>query len=241
MRRAVGAGLLAFLLTGCASVTEASNGSAPAPGSGSAGSAPAAGSGSAGSGSAGSGSAGVATSSIPAEALLQPTDLRGATAEPLAAGEHSNVRPLRPCGTKPYQSDGTRTDAVAVQYTVPGMPKGATPFTVVEFVGKHKTGGAAAQFTEIRAALANCPGGLGKDQLKWTVVESDNDSMLVKIEQKYSYGDQEPAVVPQYAALSTVNNAVVMVADLGWENSGGSEEIVRELIVKAEKRAAAIK
>ncbi|WP_092551097.1 hypothetical protein [Actinoplanes derwentensis] len=167
--------------------------------------------------------------------------MRGATAEPLANGEHAHVRPLRPCGTKPYPSDSTRTDAVAVQYTVPGIPQGATPFTVVEFVGRHKTGGAAAQFTEIRAALAKCPGGLGKDQFKWTVVESDSDSVLVKIEQKFSYGDQEPAVVAQYAALSMVNNSVVMVADLGWENTGGSEELVREFIVKAEKRAAAIK
>lgn len=128
-----------------------------------------------------------------------------------------------------------------MQYTVPGIPEGSTPFTVVEFVGKHKTGGAAAQFTEIRAALTKCPGGLGKDQRKWTVVESDSDSMLVKIEQKSGYGDQEPATVAQYAALSVVNDAVVVVADLGWENSGGSEELVREYIGKAEKRAAAIK
>ncbi|GAA1640491.1 hypothetical protein [Actinoplanes couchii] len=227
MRFAVGAGLLTVSLAGCASGAgnTASSGSVPSPVSA----------------SAESESSTAAVSGIPAEALLQPDDTRGATAEPLEKGDFPHVRPLRPCGTDPYPSDGTRTDAVAMRYTVPGSEQGSTPSTVVEFVGRHEAGGAAAQFTEISAALEKCPGGLGKDQHQWTVIESDDDSVLVKIEQRFSYADEAPATVAQYAALSKVNDTVLVVTDLGWENMDGSEKLVRDLIEKAEKRAATIK
>lgn len=223
----VGAGLLAAALAGCSSGTGTGTGTKTSGGSVS----------SSGSASARLGSA---PAGIPATAVLQPDDMRGATAVPLAQGEFAHVRPLRPCGTEPYPSDGTRTSAVALRYDVPGTEQSSTPSTVVEFVGRHESGGAAAQFTEITAALKRCPGGLGKDQHRWTVLESDDHSMLVKIEQKLSYADEAPATVTHYAALSTVNNAVVVVADLGWENLNGSEQLVRTLIAKAETRAAAV-
>ncbi|SDT23184.1 hypothetical protein [Actinoplanes derwentensis] len=222
MRFAAGAGLLAVSLAGCASGTVTSGSSVPSP-------------------VAVSASTAAAVSGIPAEALLQSADTRGAEAQSLEQGVFPHVRPLRPCGATPYPSDSTRTDVVAMRYTVPGAEQASTPSTVVQFVGRHQAGGAAAQFTEIGAALEKCPGGLGKDQHKWTIVDSDADSMLVRIEQKVSYGDEDPATVAHYAALSTVNDAVVVVADLGWENMDGSEQLVRDLIAKAEERAAKIK
>ncbi|WP_430784131.1 hypothetical protein [Actinoplanes sp. G11-F43] len=226
MRFAVGAGLLSATLTGCASGSAgaAPGGDVPSPVAASAESTTAA-----------------AVSGIPAEALLQPADVRDATGEPLEQGDFSHVRPLRPCGSDPYPSDSTRTDAVAMRFTVPGAEAGSTPSTVVQFVGRHQAGGADKQFTEIGAALAECPGGLGKDQHKWTIVESDDDSVLVKIEQRFGYADEDPATVAHYAALATVNDAVVVVADLGWENMDGSEQLVRDLIDKAEDRAEIIK
>ncbi|MEV6346796.1 hypothetical protein [Actinoplanes sp. NPDC051851] len=231
----MGAGLLTVTLAGCSTGTgtgsTATDGPASAPATASAD-----------PGTTADGGSGIpGLSGIPAEALLQPDDVRGATAEPLEQGEFAHVRPLRPCGTAKYPSDGTRTDAVAMRYTVPGSEQGSTPSTVVEFVGRHQAGGAAAQFTEIGAALTKCPGGLGEDQKRWTIVESGDHSVLVKIEQRFSYAEEAPATVAHYAALSRVNDAVVVVADLGWENMDGSEKLVRDLIVTAEQRAAVIK
>lgn len=225
MRYAVGAGLLSVALAGCGSgtVSAAPSDSAASPVAASAESASQS-----------------AVSGIPAEALLQPADVRDATGEPLEQGDYSHVRPLRPCGTDPYPSDGTRTDAVAMRFTVPGTESASTPSTVVQFVGRHRAGGAAAQFTEIGAALKKCPGGLGEDERRWTIVESDDDSMLVKIEQTMTYVGDDAATVAHYAALSTVGDVVVVVADLGWENLDGSERLVRDLIDKAEDRAETI-
>lgn len=188
-------------------------------------------------------SSSVSTSSadgIPAAALLQPADVGGAQAEPLEQGDFAHVRPLRPCGDERYPSDGSRTDAVAVRFAVPGAEQGSTPSVVVEFVGRHEPGGAAEQFKDVGAALERCPGGLGEGQRKWEVVERDADSMLVRIGQRFAYADEEPATVNHYAALSRVNDAVVVVADLGWENTDGSESLVRDLMTKAEKRAATL-
>jgi hypothetical protein len=225
IRLVAGAGLLSVALTGCTS------------GSGSATGAPAT---AAARSSAAPASTAVRDDGIPGTALLQPADVRGAQAEPMEEGESAHVRPLRPCGDDRYPSDGSRTDAVAMRYVVPGPEQGSTPSVVTEFVGRHEAGGAAAQFGDIRAALDRCPGGLGEGQRQWTIVESAADSMLVRIDQRFSYADEEPATVSHYAALATVKDAVVVVADLGWENMGGDEKLVRDLIGKAEQRAATI-
>ncbi|MFC6566178.1 hypothetical protein [Actinoplanes utahensis] len=178
---------------------------------------------------------------IPAEALLQPADTGGAEAGKLAEGEFAHVRPLRPCGDARYPSDASRTDAVAMRYLIPGEQAGSVPAgVVVEFVGRHRAGGAAEQFTDIKAAIAKCPGGLGKGQHKWEIVKSDDGFMVVRISQKYSYADEAPATVSTFAAVSRVGEAIVVVTDNGWENSGGDQALVEDLIAKAEKRAEVI-
>ena len=177
---------------------------------------------------------------IPAEALLQPADT-GVKSDSLPAGEYSHVRPLRPCGDGRYPSDATRTDAVAVRFIVPGKaPESVPAGVVVEFIGRHSAGGAAEQFRDIKTAIGKCPGGLGKGQSKWEIVESDEDSMLVRISEKYSYADEAPSTVSIYSGVSKVGEAIVVVTDTGWENSGGDQAMVRDLMAKAEKRATAI-
>ncbi|MEU4625149.1 hypothetical protein AB0G04_34890 [Actinoplanes sp. NPDC023801] len=215
------AGLLAASLTGCT-----------------AGTGTAAPSGSVTPVSASSSSARVA--GIPAAALLQPADVHDARPESLEEGEFAHVRPLRPCRGDRYPSDATRTDAVAKRYVVPGEQGGSTPSVIVQFVGRHTSGGAADQVRDILAALDRCPGGLGKDEYRWDVLESSAETTLVRIGQRFSYADEEPATVNHYAALTRVGDAVIVVADLGWENMDGSEPLVRELITKARERAAAI-
>jgi hypothetical protein len=183
-------------------------------------------------------------SGIPAGALLQPPDVRGADAEPLAKGELDYVRPLRPCGADPYPSDGSRQDAVAVRYVLQPAQRGQAPTVVAEFVGLHSPGGATAQFDEIDDALRRCPGGLAEGQRRWTVLGmgvAGDESVLVRIDQQVRYGDEEPETVSHYAALARVDDVIVVVTDLGWEKTGGSAELVRDLMGKAVQRAGTIK
>jgi hypothetical protein len=180
---------------------------------------------------------------IPADALLQPSDVGGAEPKPIPEGDFSHVRPLRPCGDDRYPSDETRKDAVAVTYTREPTGSGEAPSVIAHFVGLHAPGGAAAQFDEVGDALKRCPGGLGEGQHRWTVIDRDvagDESMVVRIDQRGSYADEAPETFGHYAALARVGDAIVVVTDLGWENTGGSEKLVRDLIGKAADRARAI-
>ena len=181
------------------------------------------------------------TSDIPASALLQPSDVSGAKAEPLAEGQESHLRPLRPCGdSNPYPSDDSRTAAVAVSYAPGSGGAGTVPNVFVEFVGRHASGGAADQFDEINKALRRCPGSLAEKKRRWTKLGTDiagDESVLVRIDQRMSYGDEEPETVSDYAALARTGDMIVVVADIGWENLDGSEKLVRDLIGKAVRRA----
>ncbi|MEU8244002.1 hypothetical protein AB0C07_37590 [Actinoplanes missouriensis] len=173
---------------------------------------------------------------IPASALLQPADVGGAKAEKLPEGEFAHVRPLRPCGDEPYPSDRLRTAAVAMRYMV-RSDEGTVPTIVTEFAGR---GGAAEQFADIRAALDRCPGGLGEGQRRWSVIGSGiagDESVLVRIDERFSYADEEPATVSQFAGVARSGDMLVVVADVGWENLGGSEDLVRDLTGKAVRRA----
>jgi hypothetical protein len=190
-----------------------------------------------------SGAATTGESRIPAGALLQRSDVRGADAEPLAEGELDHVRPLRPCGGDPYPSDGSRQEAVAMRYGLEPARRGDAPSVVVEFVGLHAPGGAAAQFDEIADALQRCPGGPGEGRRQWTVLGTGvagDKSVLVRIDQRVKYSDEEPETVSHYAALARVDDVIVVVTDLGWEKTGGSEELVRDLIRAAVQRADTI-
>jgi len=233
IRLAACASLLGASLAGCTSGTESPNGSPSAPpsavdaiGAASPTAEPPAG---------GPG--------IPAGALLQPADVSDAKSEPLPDGEFSHLRPLRPCGDERYPSDSSREDAVAVRYVPEAPSSGEAPSVVTEFVGRHAAGGAAEQFKEIGAALKRCPGGLGEGQRRWTILGTPNagdQSVLVRIDQKESYADEKKETVSRYAALARVGDVIVVVADLGWENIGGSEKLVRKLIGKAVQRAGTI-
>ena len=182
-------------------------------------------------------------SDIPAGALLQRSDVRGAEPQPMEEGDRGHLRPLRPCGDDAaYPSDDTRTAAVAVSYTVEPDGAGSAPAVLVEFVGRHAPGGAAAQFDEISAALERCPGSLGEKKRRWTVLDTGvagDESVLVRIDERFSYADEEPATVSDYAAVARTGDMIVVVTDTGWENIDSSEKLVRDLIGKAVRRAGA--
>ncbi|WBB77903.1 hypothetical protein O7606_16705 [Micromonospora sp. WMMD882] len=182
-----------------------------------------------------------APSGIPASALLQPSDVRGAEPQPMEDGDRGHLRPLRPCGTEDtYPSDESRTAAVAVSFFVEPATTGATPTVIVEFVGRHARGGAADQFDDVEEALQRCPGSLAEGDRRWTVIGSDiagDESLLVRIDEKLSYGDGEPSTVSDYAAVARAGDMIVVVTDTGWENADSSEQLVRELAAKAVRRA----
>jgi hypothetical protein len=176
--------------------------------------------------------------------LLRPSDAAGAEPVPMEQGELSHLRPLRPCGDDPYPSDETRTAAVAVRYVLDPPEPGFAPIVLAHFVGRHAPGGAAEQFDEVSDALDRCRGGLGEGERRWTVLDTGlagDESVLVRIEQKVAYGDEAPSVVSYYAGLARVNDVIVAVTDLGWENIGGSEKVARDMLDKAVKRAAPIR
>ncbi|MEV6305463.1 hypothetical protein AB0M02_39035 [Actinoplanes sp. NPDC051861] len=174
---------------------------------------------------------------IPASALLQPDDVYGADGESLPKGDFAFVRPLRPCD-EAYPSDSTRVEAVAKKWVVDtGEGGGTVPTVVTEFLGLHEPGGAEKQFGEIVAALEKCA---SKGERKWTVLTASPESVLVRIDTKESYADEAPSTVSRYAAMARVDDAIVVVTDLGWENLGGDEKLVKELIAKAVQRAVTI-
>jgi hypothetical protein len=231
--RVAGALLLSAALAACGSGTgesSSSTGPSSAPNGVSASSKPSA-----------PGPSAAGASGIPAGALLQPSDVRGAEPTPLEQGDRGYLRPLRPCGENdPYPSDDSRTAAVAMSYAIEPSGAGTAPTVLVEFVGRHASGGAADQFDEINEALRRCPGSLAGNQRRWVLLDTDvagDESVLVRIDQKMSYGDEEPETVSDYAALARTADMIVVVTDTGWENSDGSENLVRELIGKAVQRA----
>ena len=169
--------------------------------------------------------------------------MRGAKPEPMESGDRGHLRPLRPCGdNEAYPSDRSRTAAVAVSFFLEPDPAGTSPAVVVEFVGRHARGGAADQFDQIKEALRRCPGSLGEKKRRWTVLDTDvagDESVLVRIDERFSYGDEEPATVSDYAAVARTGDMIVVVTDTGWENIDSSEKLVRDLIGKAVRRAGA--
>jgi hypothetical protein len=70
--------------------------------------------------------------------------------------------------------------------------------------------------------------------------DAGDQSVLVRIDQKESYAGEKKETVSRYAALARAGDVIVVIADLGWENTGGSEELARELISRAVERAGTI-
>jgi hypothetical protein len=182
---------------------------------------------------------------IPAGALLQPADLNDAMLRTVEQGDFGHLRPLRPCngGAGRYPSDGGREAAVAVT-TEYQENKELTATVVMEYLALHKPGSAADVIDDVRQALRRCPGGLGKDEYRWKIIGSGiagDESILVRMEDTMTLPDGKKDVRQTYAALARVGDAVLVVADLGWEFAGGDERKVRALTKKAVERARVIR
>ena len=122
-------------------------------------------------------------------------------------------------------------------YPLPGSPP--RPTVIVQYVARYQAGGAGAALDEIKAAVGRCPEAAGERELRWKVEKAAADTLVLT-----AVGDMAIADLKfdhtTAVGLVAVGDALVLVADAGWENRSGQLKVVRELLPKAVDRAKAL-
>jgi hypothetical protein len=250
---AVGAAVFAVIVgagVGAAAVFDRRDAAPPFPGNTSAPAPTAPPSSAAPSPSTSSTTAGRVVTTIPASAMLQRADFKQVGGgEPLDYGSRTYWDPgtLRPCGG-PFPSDALKTASRGVAGTATfARTAGSvdrTPTAAEERVNAYQPGGATQFMMELRDQLARCPGTLGENRSRWTVVGFDlggDESLL--IEQKWlGQYPQAPGLseVGYYIGVVRTGNLVAIVVSTGWETPSGSPEVVREFMPLALQRLASL-
>jgi hypothetical protein len=173
---------------------------------------------------------------VPASALLQPGDLGGAKPDRPTTNDLDHLSPPTPCLGNPYPSDALRLAAAKQRAVVPTRA-GSTPVVVFEHVARYRSGGAAQLITELKAAVQRCPGPGGASQRRWKLVRDDGDTLLLHVTRQGGQ-DGRPVTHTTVVGVARVGDAVVVVADLGWEDGSGTEALVGALLPVALRRAA---
>jgi hypothetical protein len=177
------------------------------------------------------------SSVIPDSAMLQPEDLHGHILGPAPDDLWPNLRPPQPCADA-YPSTRQRRSDRAISGLV-GV--GERPTVVVEEVAVYRSNGARRYLRDLRRALRGC-GGVDEQGGRWTVLDTrvaGRDSLLLRLRQDIDYGG--PTIKDTYLAVARVGRALVVVADVGWEDGDGHEALVRELITAAVRRASTLR
>jgi hypothetical protein len=172
--------------------------------------------------------------SIPAAALLQPEDLRGATPTPVTDDYWSAMRPPQPCADAPYPSAALRRADRAVSALI-GVDD--RPTVVMEHVATYRSNGAHRYLRELRRALAACDG-LDQHDPHWTVLGTGvagDESLVLRLREYIDFAD---TYKDSYLVVARVGRVLVVLADTGWETAGGHLALVRELSTTAVRRAA---
>ena len=177
---------------------------------------------------------------IPDSALLQPSDLHGATPTPAPDDLWLDLRPPQPCADHgAYPGSALRRADRAISAVI-GV--GDRPTVVMEHLATYRAHGAGRYLRELRGALDRCDGRDGPDR-RWTVLAtglSGDESVLLRLRENVDYAG-EPMIKDSYLAVARVGRAVVVVADVGWEAGSGHPALVRELITPAVRRAASLR
>jgi len=176
---------------------------------------------------------------IPAAAMLQLEDLgKDAARLDADADRVSFLRPPRPCGGG-GPSDALRLAAARQHYAVsdPALTSGRTPAAgLFELVMTFRPGGAAAYRAELLAEVRRCP--RSADGTRIWAVGSDADVVQLTLEQTVTYADEKvQQTLPVF--VSTVDDTVVVLSDLGYETSNGDPQLLAKIMDKALSRAAA--
>jgi hypothetical protein len=183
-----------------------------------------------------------ADAAIPDAVLLRPGDLGGAEVSESDLGywRDGGRIPPRPCTGGEYPSDTRRTAERAVQAMVAPPPgQEGTPNVVVEYVARYRAGGAAAFMTELRAALARCPGAGTVRSPAWAVLgkaDTGDDSLLVRLTYVGGYDGDPDIRTEQYFAVVRIGRVILVLASVGWEISSGDVTAARTLAHVAAKR-----
>jgi hypothetical protein len=172
---------------------------------------------------------------IPSAAMLQPEDLRGDVPEPASDDDWAHLTPPDPCGTG-LDSDPLRLAADTQQAMIPSRGAVERPTVIVEHVARYKPGGADRLLAGIRAAVGKCPGPTGDGKQRWRLTEAADGTLLLTVR---SEGDLAGMTVTHSTAVGVarVGDAIVVVADAGWENRSGDMKLVQELLPPAVQRA----
>jgi hypothetical protein len=173
---------------------------------------------------------------IPDAALLQPEDLGGGELTPTEGGYWTSLQPPQPCADGPYRSTALRSAERGVQALI-GVDGG--PEVIMEHVSYYRGNGAHRYLRELRRAVAACPAGDPHAE-RWTVLATGvagDESVLLT---RRTWVDYAEVYHFTYVLVARVGQALVVLVDVGWEESSGAEEVVREFIPAAVQRAAVL-
>jgi hypothetical protein len=181
---------------------------------------------------------------IPDAAMLRAEDLGGGDPPPAESVFWPHLQPPKPCAGAPSASDRLRETQRAITDMTGSGETPERPTVFLEYVARYRPGGAAQYLAELRDAIGRCPGAVGNGNGRWTATNAKlggDDSLLIRLTRNVPGLGGQTARQTVYVAVARLGNAVVVVADLGWEGGNGHEPRVRQLTTAALHRAEIIR
>jgi len=175
---------------------------------------------------------------VPAAAMLQPADLKGARTDKAESDLAPHLRPPRPCGTVgPSEAQRDSAAAIKALYPQAGGAGSEMPTVLIELVMRFRGDGAAKYLAELRADLDKCRAA-DKNGRTWVLTGEGlvGESVQLSVTERVEVGDGQrvPQTLP--VIVGRVGDTVFMLTDLGWESGHGHEDLVRALGPKAAER-----
>ena len=171
--------------------------------------------------------------SIPDAAMPRAEDLRGFTPQAVTGDYWDALRPPQPCSAGPYPSAVLLRADRAVSALV-GVDE--QPTSVLAHVATYRSDGAHRYLRDLRRAITACDQP-GPDEPRWTILATGvagDESVLLELREYLDYAETYKRT---YVVAARAGQALVVVADIGWETGNGHPDLVQELSVRAVARA----